>query len=186
LNDDLFESLYHDSALHILALRTAALVGFGCSAEVLRQVLDTSLGAVSFSTSGIDGNKLTLGDTTPDIEDVFDLVELTTSARKNRSGSELLLECAGDLGVGVGLAGAGSDTSTSKPVIGGQILEQRDGSVEEVHKLVFLLVVGVAIGVQCGVTCSVLAPFVLPGWKLVNDLEISYKRTHQKDSSSPW
>jgi hypothetical protein len=167
LNDDLFESLYHDSALHILTLRTAALIGFGCSAEVLGQILDTSLGAVALGAGRVNRDKLTLGDTAADVEDVFDLVELTTSARKNRSGSELLLECAGDLGIGVGLAGAGGDTSTSKPVVGGQVFEEGDGGVEEVHKLVFLLVVGVAIGVQRGVTCSVLAPFVLPDQWLV-------------------
>jgi hypothetical protein len=165
--------LYQDTALHILALRTAAFVGFGCSAEVLGQILDTGLGAVAFGSSGVDGNKLTIGDTTTDVEDVFNLIELTTGARKNRSGSELLLECAGDLSVGVSLAGAGSDTSTSEPVIGRQIFEQRDGGVEEFHKLIFLFVVVVAVGVQSGVTSSVLAPFVLPGEWSANSIELT-------------
>jgi hypothetical protein len=105
---------------------------------------------------------LTFGDTTANIEDVFNLIELATGARKDGCGSELLLKCGRDLSIGVGLAGAGSDTSTGQPVIGRQILEQRDGSVEEVDKLVFLFVVAVTVGVQGGVTSSVLAPFVLP------------------------
>jgi hypothetical protein len=148
---------------HILASSTAALVGFRRGAEILGQVLDTSLGAVAFGTRGVDSDELALGNTTTDVEDVFDLVELTTAAGKNGGGSELLLEGAGNLGVGVSLAGAGSDASTGQPVIGGQILEQRDGGVEEIDKLVFLFVVAVAVGVQGGVTSSVLAPFVLPG-----------------------
>lgn len=106
---------------------------------------------------------MTIGDTTADVEDILDLVELTATARKDGGGSELLLECAGDLGVGVGLARAGSNASISQPLISGQILEQRDGGVEEVDKLVFLFVVVVAVGVQGRVTSSVLAPFVLPG-----------------------
>jgi hypothetical protein len=148
---------------HILASSTAAFICFGRSAEVLGQVLDTSLGTVALGTSRVDGNELALGNTTADIEDIFDLVELTTAAGKNGGGSELLLKCAGNLGVGVGLAGAGSDASTSQPIVGGQILEQGDGGVEEIDKLVFLFVVAVTVGVQGGVTSSVLAPFVLPG-----------------------
>jgi hypothetical protein len=139
--------------------RTAALIGLRRSAEILGQVLDTSLGAVALGSSGVNGNELTVGNTTADVEDVFDLVELTAAAGKNGGGSELLLECAGDLGVGVGLAGAGCDASTSQPIVGGQIL---DGGVEEIDKLIFLFVVAVAVRVQGGVTSSVLAPFVLP------------------------
>jgi len=153
---------YQNHALCTSASRTTALVGFGCSAEILGQVLDAGLGAVAFGSSGIDGNELTIRDTASDVEDVFDLVELTTGAGEDGCGSKLLLECAGDLGVGVGLGGAGSDTSTSEPIVGGQIFEQRDSGVEEVHKLVFLFVVVVAVGIQGGVTSSVLAPFVLP------------------------
>jgi hypothetical protein len=162
---------------HILASSTAALVGFGRSAEVLGQVLDTSLGTVALGTSRVDGNELALGNTTANIEDIFDLVELPAAARKNGGGSELLLKRAGDLGVGVGLAGAGSDTSTSQPVVGGQILEQGDGGVEEIDKLVFLFVVAVTVGVQGGVTSSVLAPFVLPDQQSANDGESNSQRS---------
>jgi hypothetical protein len=99
----------------------------------------------------------------------------------------LLLESAGNLGVGVGLAGAGSDASTSQPIVGGQILEQRDGGVEEIDKLIFLFVVAVAVRVQGGVTSSVLAPFVLPVLRVSkwfwNQI---VEGSHQKDSSSPW
>jgi len=106
---------------------------------------------------------LTFSDTTADIENIFDLVELTTAARKNRSGAKLLLECARDLSVGVGLTRTGSDAGIGQPLISGQILEQCDGGVEEVDKLVFFFVVAVAVGVQGGVTSSMFAPFMLPG-----------------------
>lgn len=71
---------YQDPALHGLALRTAAFVGFGRSAEILGQVLDTGLGAVAFGSSGVDGNKLTVGDTATHVEDVLNLIELNTGA----------------------------------------------------------------------------------------------------------
>jgi len=145
-----------------LILRTAALVGFGSSAEILGQVLYPSLGAVALGASRVDSNELTFGDTTTDVEDVFDLVELTTAAGKNGGGTELLLECARDLSIGIGLARTGSDASIGQPLISGQILEQCDGGVKEVDKLIFLFIVAVAVGIQGGVTSSVLAPFVLP------------------------
>ena len=148
--------------LHVIVSRTAAFVGLGRSAQVLRQVFYSSLWTITLGTGRVDGNELALGDTTADVEDVFDLVELTAGARKDRGSTELLLECGRDLSVGVGLAGAGSDTSTGQPVISRQVLEQRDGGVEEIDKLVFLLIVAVAVRVQGGVTSSVLAPFVLP------------------------
>lgn len=97
------DSSCHNHTLHIPALRTATLVGFGRSAEVLGQVLD-SLRAIALGTSRVDGDKLTFSDTTADIEDIFDLVELTTGARKDGCGSELLLKRGRDLSVGVGLA----------------------------------------------------------------------------------
>jgi hypothetical protein len=71
---------YQDPALHTLASRTAAFVGFRCSAEVLRQVLDTGLGAVAFGSSGVNGNELTIGDTATNVKDVFNLIELSTGA----------------------------------------------------------------------------------------------------------
>lgn len=156
----------------ILASGAAALVGFGCGADVLRQVLYSSLWTIAFGTSRVDGNELTFGDTTANIEDVFNLVELTAGAGKDGSSSELLLERAGDLGVGVGLARAGSDTGIGQPLIGRQVLEQRDGGVEEIDKLVFLFVVAVAVGVQGGVTSSVLTPFVLPDQWLADDWKL--------------
>jgi hypothetical protein len=64
----------------ILASRAAALVGFRCGAEILRQVLYSSLRTVAFGTSRVDRNKLTFGDTTADVEDVFDLVKLPAGA----------------------------------------------------------------------------------------------------------
>lgn len=144
-------------------LRTATLVGFGSSAEILRQVLNTSLWAISFGAGWVDSDKLTIGDTSTHVEDILDLVELAAAARQDRSSSELGLKCIGDLGVGVGLARAGSDTSISQPIVSRQILEQSDGGVEEIDELVFLLVVGITIGVQGRVASAVLAPFVLPG-----------------------
>ena len=146
-----------------LALRTATFIGFGRSAEILGQVLDTSLWAVSFGTSRVDSNELTIGDTSADIEDIFDLVELAATARKDRSSSELGLECIGDLSVGVGLAGAGSDASISQPIVSRQVLEQSDCCVEEIDELVLLLIVGITVGVQGRIASAVLAPFVLPG-----------------------
>lgn len=147
-NEIIFVTSYRGPIFHKLASRTAALIGFGRSAEVLGKVFYTIFWAVTFGSSRVDCNKLAVGDTSADVEDIFNLVELTAAAGKDGSGSELLLKCAGNLGVGVGLARAGSDTSISQPLIRGQILEQRDSGVEEVHKFVFLFVVVVAVGVQ--------------------------------------
>lgn len=66
---------------------------------------------------------MTIGDTSTNVEDIFDLVELATAARQDRSSSKLGLECTGDLGIGIGLAGAGGDTSISQPIVSRQILE---------------------------------------------------------------
>jgi hypothetical protein len=162
----------HRPTLRRLDSRTAALVGFARSAEVFGQVLYIRLGAVALGTSRVDSNKLTIGDTTADVEDVFNLIELTAAAGKDRGGSEFLLKCTGDLCVGVGLARARSNTSIGQPLIGGQILEQRDGGVEEIDKLVFLFIIAVAVGVQGGVTSTVLAPFVLPDSWLAIDYSI--------------
>lgn len=64
-----------------LFLRTATFVGFGCSAEVLGQVLDTSLWTVSFGTGRVDSDELTVGNTSADVEDIFDLIQLSAAAR---------------------------------------------------------------------------------------------------------
>lgn len=107
---------------------------------------------------------MTISNTSANVKDIFDLVELAAAARQDGSSSKLGLKGTGNLGVGVGLAGARSNTSVSQPVVSGQILEQSDGGVQEIDEFVLLLVVGIAIGVQGRVAGSVLAPFVLPGW----------------------
>ena len=146
-----------------IVLRAAALIGLGRSAEILRHVLDTSLRAVARSASRLDSNELAVGDTATDVVGVLNLIELTTGAGKDGSCAKLVLESGGDLGVGVGLAGAWGDTGISQPLVSWQALEQSNGCVEEVDEFILLGVVGVAAGVQSGVTGTMLAPFVLPG-----------------------
>lgn len=146
-----------------ITLRAATLIGLGRSAEILRHVLDTSLRAISRSTSRLDSNELAVGDTATDVVGVLNLIELTTGAGKDGSCAKLVLESGGDLGVGVGLAGAWGDTGISQPLVSWEALEKSNSGVEEIDKLIFLGVVGVAAGVQSGVTGTMLAPFVLPG-----------------------
>lgn len=145
-----------------IVLRAAALIGLGRSAEILRHVLDTSLRAVARSASRLDSNELAVGDTATNVVGVLNLIELTAGARENRSCAKLVLESGGDLGVGVGLAGAWGDTGISQPLVSWEALEKSNSGVEEIDKLIFLGVVGVAAGVQSGVTGTMLAPFVLP------------------------
>ena len=47
-------------------------------------------------------------------------------------------------------------------LVGGQIFEQRDCSVEKIDKFVLSLVVGVAAWIECGIAGAMLAPFVFP------------------------
>lgn len=146
-----------------ITLRAATLIGLGRSAEILRRVLDTGLRAVARSASRLDSNELAVGDTATNVVGVLNLIELTAGARENRSCAKLVLESGGDLGVGVGLAGAWGDTGISQPLVSWEALEKSNSGVEEIDKLIFLGVVGVAAGVQSGVTGTMLAPFVLPG-----------------------
>lgn len=145
-----------------VTLRAATLIGLGRSAEILGHVLDTSLRAVARSASRLDSNELAVGDTATNVVGVLNLIELTAGARENRSCAKLVLESGGDLGVGVGLAGAWGDTGISQPLVSWEALEKSNSGVEEIDKLIFLGVVGVAAGVQSGVTGTMLAPFVLP------------------------
>jgi hypothetical protein len=90
--------------MHATRSTAAALIGLRSGAKILRQVLDSRLGAITRRPSGVHRDEVTVGNTATDIERILDLVQFATRASQNRCGSKLCLEGAGNGCVCIGLA----------------------------------------------------------------------------------
>ena len=88
----------------------------GSGAEILGQVLDARLGAVSRCPGGVHRDEVAIGNTATDIERILDLVQFAARASQNRCGSKLRLKSTGNGCVRVGLAGARRDTGVREPL----------------------------------------------------------------------
>lgn len=142
------------SRLHILLLHTRH--------SDLWCVLDAAVRARTLASIRLSRNKLALLKRALHIEMVPNLVQRLSLTSDSNTRTVLRSERILDLRCGVRLLCGRLDAGLGKPLVRGQLLEQRDGPLDVVGCFLAGLVIGVAASLKGADASAVLVPLVFP------------------------